>query len=200
MSKVVVPAKYAGPPNMGHGGYVAGLFTAHIDGALQVTLRRPIPVDVELDIVATDDGRVELRHDETVVADAQAASLDIDVPPAPTVHAARAAEVNSPSRRNGRGVHPTCFGCGLARDDDEGLEIAVGPVSVDGRDQVAAIWRPGPDRIVFEQFHTVTADVDHVLTGWQIGIEGKKMFAGTALSAIDGRVVAAAKATWFGWS
>ena len=64
---VVVERSYAGPPNMGHGGYVAGLVAAHLEaaapeasGAIQVTLRRPVPLDEPLDVVE-GDGQVELR-------------------------------------------------------------------------------------------------------------------------------------------
>jgi len=38
---LVVAQRFAGPPSMGHGGFVAGLFAAGVGGAVQVTLRRP---------------------------------------------------------------------------------------------------------------------------------------------------------------
>ena len=167
-------------------------------------------------------------------------SLDLDVPPPPTPAVAAAAEGDSPSRssqyNDGRGVHPTCFGCGAQRPGEDGLRIFAGPVEVDGAAQVAGTWRPGRDlvdertsqvgtlwvlaaldcpgafafitggdragllgRIVFERYaEVVEPDVDHVVTGWRIGSDGRKMFAGTALHTPDGRLLAAAKATWFG--
>ena len=202
---------------MGHGGYVAGLLARHVDGPVQVTLRRATPVGVEVDIQVTDDGLVTLSHDGELIAEAEPATLALEVPPVPDVDAARAAEKGSPSHWNELGVHPICFGCGLARDDDEGLAIPVGPLEVDGHEQVAAVWRPtaamsAPDggvdplfvlaaldcpgamafiargtfagllgRIVFEQTGRVEPDVDHVVTGWQIDRDGRKLFAGTAL-------------------
>jgi hypothetical protein len=52
-------------------------------------------------------------------------------------------------------------------------------------------------RIVFAQHHPVDAAATHVVTGWQIGIDGRKHLAGTALFAPDGTLLAAARATWF---
>jgi hypothetical protein len=236
-----VERSFAGPPNMGHGGYVAGLLAARLDtaaGPVQVTLRRPIPLDTPLDLVETSN-RVELRRGDDLIAEADAvdAPFELEVPPPPTLEQARAAEAASPSVYNdGRGVHPTCFGCGTQRDDDDGLRIHVGPVEVDGRAQVAGTWRPGAarsdgdgtvgttwilaaldcpgafafiaagtsagllGRIVLERYgdRPVRGDEDHVVTGWQIAVEGRKMFAGTALFAPDGALLAAARATWFG--
>jgi hypothetical protein len=233
VTTVVVPEHYIGPPAMGHGGYVAGFFAGRIPGAVQVTLRRPTPVGAELALVETAGQRWELRHGDDLIAEAEAAALELDVPPAPTVSAARAAEASSPSRWDERGVHPICLGCGLARHDDEGLEVAVGPVEVDGIDQVAAVWTPpvrlaGADgavepqwvvaaldcpgamayivrgapagllgRIVFEQHRPVEPGIDHVVTGWQIDQDGRKLFAGTALSTAAGEVVARTRQTWF---
>lgn len=233
MTAVIVPTNFVGPPGMGHGGYVAGLLARRVGGAAQVTLRRATPVGVELAVVEVGDGRWELRDGEELIAEGEPASLELGVPPPPALEAARTAEAGSPSHWNEIGVHPICFGCGLARDDDEGLEIAVGPLEVDGHEQVAAVWRPtaamtGPDggvdphwvlaaldcpgamafisrgtfagllgRIVFEQTGHVEPDVDHVVTGWQIDRDGRKLFAGTALASADGTVLARARATWF---
>lgn len=233
MTTVVVAEQFVGPPAMGHGGYVAGLLARRIPGASQVTLRRPIPVGVALTLDELGDRRWALRHGDDLLVEAEPATLELEVPPVPSLDAARAAEAGSPSRWDERGVHPICLGCGLARDDDDGLEIAVGPLEVDGHEQVAAVWRPtpamaGPDgtvdpqwvlaaldcpgamafiargtfagllgRIVFEQLAPAEVGVDHVVTGWEIDRDGRKLFAGTALATADGTVLARARATWF---
>ncbi len=235
MSSIVVSPRHVGPPAMGHGGYVAGLLARRIRGAAQVTLRRPTPIDVELDLVDAGDGRWELRHGDDLLAEAMPAELEIEVPPVPSVEQARAAEAGSPSHWDEQGVHPICFGCGLARDDDDGLAITVGPLDVDGHEEVAGVWRPRTahagdggavdplwvlaaldcpgsmafiargeragllGRIVFEQYAPAQPEIDHVVTGWQIGRDDKRMYAGTALATADGAVLAAARATWFGW-
>lgn len=247
--QVQVARPYAGPPNMGHGGYVAGLVAAHLEGdaapgtagPIQVTLRRPVPLDEDLELVDLGDGRVELRRGEEVIVEGErVAALDLDVPPPPAPADAAASASESPSRaaqyNGGLGVHPTCFGCGAQRPDGDGLRIFAGPVDVDGSAQVAGLWRPGAEhvdertgrvatlwvlaaldcpgafafiaageragllgRIVFERYAgAVEPDVDHVVSGWRIGVDGRKLFAGTALHTPDGQLRAAAKATWFG--
>lgn len=231
--QIEVPKFFAGPPTMGHGGYVAGLLAGG-RGPVQVTLRRPVPLDVPLELVDLDEGRRELRNGDEVLVEAEPAVLELDVPPPPSAAAAAASEASSPSHFNGTGVHPTCFGCGANRTGG-GLRIFAGPVEVDGRRQVAGPWRPGAElatedgtvdpmwvlaaldcpgafafivseqragllgRIVFEQYEDVTADDEHVVTGWQVGADGRKLFAGTALFGPDGGLRAAAKATWFGF-
>jgi len=268
--QIEIPARFAGPPAMGHGGYVAGILAeavlgaaegaiggAAIGGAVQITLRRPTPLDVALELASAspDSGRaaspgrgggdvsptaagdtsvvVELRRGEDVIADAQFTTLDIDVPAAPSLEVARAAEDGSPSHYDGRGVHPTCFGCGRVREPGDALRIFAAPVESNGEAMVAAGWSPHANfvgagglvdtrwvlaaldcpgafafiatggragllgRIVFEQYTPVAAADPLVVTGWQIGQDGRKLFAGTALHDAAGNVLAAAKATWF---
>ena len=229
---LVIPRRFAGRPAIGHGGYVAGLFTDLIPGAVQVTLRRPAPLDIDLEIVEVGDGRFELRHGDDLIAEAEPATLAIDPPLPPSIDEVRAAEPLSPARYNGTGVHPTCFGCALGREPGDALRVAAAPVG----DQVAAVWHPGPawaeadgtvrphwvlaaldcpgafafivteqpagllGRIVFEQFAPVDADTEHLVTGWRIGVDGRKLLAGTALFSPAGERLAAARATWFPWT
>ena len=230
---VTIESRFQGPPMMGHGGYVAGLLAERVEGAAQMTLRRPIPLDTPLRLVDTDNGGAQLLHGEDLLVEAEPSSLDLVVPPAPSLADARAAEAGSPSHYDGRGVHPTCFGCGAAREN--GLRVFVGPISVDGKEQVAGTWAPAPfaeedgtvarrwvvaaldcpgafafisrevgagllGRIVFEQHGDVRGGSDHIVTGWQVGTDGRKLFAGTALFDAAGTLLASAKATWFPWT
>lgn len=232
MGVIEIPETHGGPRGIGHGGYVVGLLSTNIRGAAQVTLRKPAPLGVPLDIVLTEHGW-ELRNGDDVIAEATSAKLELDVPAPPSVDAARAAQDKSPSRWHERGVHPTCFGCAQFRDDDIGLGIGVGPVHVDGVDLVAATWRPRAEhadadgvvdphivvaaidcpgamafiayeqgagllgRMVVEQFGPVVAGTDYIVMAWQIGTDGRKLFAGTALTTADGEVLAASRQTWF---
>ncbi|MFA5565209.1 MAG: hypothetical protein WC184_04780 [Acidimicrobiia bacterium] len=52
-------------------------------------------------------------------------------------------------------------------------------------------------RIQFKQLEDLALDDEYVIIGWQIGTEGRKMFAGTAVADQSGHVKAVAKATWF---
>lgn len=243
MEPLIIEGRYLGPPNMGHGGYVAGALIDRIggaqDGPVQVTLKRPVPLDTALDVVAVEGGAgIELRRDAETIAEAIPASDasiigSLVIPQPPSLEAARAAAPDSPSLYdNGRGVHPTCFGCGNRRADDEGLQVFAGPVEGAGQRQVAGVWSPRSDerttdgwllaaldcpgafafiaegtragllgRIVFQRLDSTPLDpkADYLVTGWQIGIDGRKMFAGTALFDEEGHCLGAAKATWFGF-
>jgi hypothetical protein len=236
VENIEIASRYAGPPGMGHGGYVAGLLTERLDApVVQVTLRRPTPLDVPL-VIDEDAGVIVLRRDDEVIAEAVAADLEVTLPPVPTVAAARAAEAGSPSFAGGTGVHPICFGCGAQRPDRDGMRIFVGPLEVDGVEEVAAVWTPpaelaGPaaghvadrwvvaaldcpgamafisrgesagllGRIVVARYAPVAAGEDAIVLGWQIGRDGRKLLAGTAVVDAGGAVLAAARATWFGF-
>ncbi len=242
--ELAIPARFAGPPAIAHGGYVAGHFalpTTGNDGgvhtgdshAVRVTLRRPTPLDEPLRLVASSDGRRELRHDGEVCADAVSVSWDLEVPEPPGLDEARAAASGSPSYFDSSGVHPTCFGCSVLRAVDDGLRITAGPVVVDGREMVAAVWTPdaafaGADgkvdprhvvaaldcpgafafmvagerpgllgRITYGIRGAAEVGEPTVVTGWRIGQDGRKLFAGTAIHTADGTCLAAAEATWF---
>ena len=42
---VIVPARFNGPLANGNGGYSAGITAAMLDGPVEATLRRPVPLD-----------------------------------------------------------------------------------------------------------------------------------------------------------
>lgn len=221
-------ACFNGPPAIGHGGYVAGLFINQARHPLQVTLRLPTPLGVPLSLVELDDEKAELRTGEHVIANAEPTEFSLEVPPIPSFDEAEAAAEASPSHL----MHGGCFGCGN-RPEGEGLRVFVGPMNIEGQPIVAGTWKPtswmGRDgntidpqyvlaaldcpgafsfittdvraallgRIQFKQLEELAADEEYVIVGWQIGTEGRKMFAGTAVADRSGKVKAIAKATWF---
>lgn len=235
--RLQVPERFQGPPKIGHGGYVAGLLAGRsCGGAVQVTLRRPTPLDTDLELRDLGEGRFALIHGDTVTAEAVPGTLSLDIPKPPSLEQARAAVAGSPAQiRGGRGVHPTCFGCGALREPGDGLRLFAGPTEVDGQAMVATTWQPQATfsnsdgrvdplwvtaaldcagafafiadnqsagllgRIIVEQFAPVRGDRESILIGWQVGSEGRKLFAGTALCDADGTPLAAAHATWFGF-
>ncbi|MGH3039650.1 MAG: hypothetical protein ACRDLZ_09670, partial [Gaiellaceae bacterium] len=77
---MIVPGRFNGPPDSANGGYACGLVAAILGGVAEVTLRRPPPLDRELDVVR-EDGRVEIRDGEALVAEAAPVTLDVNVPP-----------------------------------------------------------------------------------------------------------------------
>jgi hypothetical protein len=216
---MIVPGRYNGPPDSANGGYACGLLAAILGGVAEVTLRRPPPLDRELEVVR-DDGRVEVRDDEALVAEAERATLDVEVPAPVSVEEATAA-----SQRYAGFLHHaynTCFVCGPGRED--GLGIYAGPV--EGRPGlVASPWTPGEDvrpelvwaaldcpsgwavddfqregvllgRMATRIDRLPTPREPHVVLGWRVAEEGRKRHAGSALLTAEGEVLARARSTW----
>ena len=216
---MIVPGRYNGPPESANGGYACGLVAGLLGGVVEVTLRLPPPLDRELEVVR-HDGRVEIRDGDAVVAVAERASVDEEVPEPVAVEAAEEAS----TRYEGFVHHAynTCFVCGPERED--GLRVYAGPV--EGRPGLlAAPWTPGEDvgpELVWaaldcpsgwavDDFQRegvllgrMAARIDrlpepgepHVVLGWRIGEDGRKRYAGSALLTADGEVLARARSTW----
>lgn len=225
MDTLTIAARFNGPPGSGNGGYVCGCLARHISGASAVTLRAPPPLETPLRLVRAD-GRVELRDGDTLVADAAAAPLSLEAPPAPTLDEATQAAARYPGHSDHR--YPTCFVCGPGRDD--GLDIFTG--KVEGRDLVASPWTPGADLgdesgVLREEFihaaldcpsywalsHAgkpallarMTARIDAplprvgaplIVAAWALGSDGRKHRGASALYAADGALIARAEALW----
>lgn len=214
-----IPAHFNGPPGSANGGYACGLLAAFVGGEAEVTLRLPPPLERELDVVRVD-GSVELRDGETLVAEAEPVSVEFDVPGPVSLAEAEAAS----TRYAGLAHHayPTCFTCGPGRED--GLGVFAGPV--EGREGlVASPWTPDADvrqEVVWaaldcpsgwavDDFQRegvllgrMAARVDrlpapgepHVVLGWRIGEDGRKRYAGSALTTAEGDVLARSQSTW----
>ena len=80
---VVIARRFCGPPDSGNGGYSAGLLAQSLDGAIEVTLRRPPPLERELALVTRAE-RVELVDGNELVAEARPTALELAAPAAPT--------------------------------------------------------------------------------------------------------------------
>jgi hypothetical protein len=145
MTSILIDKRYCGPPNSGNGGYVCGRLARHIPGAAEVTLRAPPPLDTPLAAIATDDGTWELRDGGNVVATARAASVELARLETASFAEARAAELLTPVKPHEHPL-PTCFVCGPARANGDGLRIFAGPLGRHARNAVlAASWTPDPN-------------------------------------------------------
>lgn len=133
---VIVPARFNGPIANGNGGYSAGLAAAMLDGPVEATLRRPVPLDRPLRAELQDGGVHLLDGEDLIVEATEAPGFEIEVPEAVGVVEARAAM----GRYRGldEGPFSRCFVCGLARGDS--FEVFSG--RVEGRDVVASTWTP----------------------------------------------------------
>ena len=211
---MIIPARFNGPPGSANGGYACGLLSEALGGGFEVTLRRPPPLEVDLDLVGN-----ELKHGDVVIAEAHRNLMPMDaIDPVSLEDAEKASKGYAGFRQH---AYPTCFTCGPARDD--GLGIFAGPVA--GRDVVVAspwtprevrpeiIWAaldcPGGwavddfqregvllGRMAASIHRVPQVGEPHVVAGWGIGADGRKRFAGSALYAAEGEVLAVSRSTW----
>jgi hypothetical protein len=210
-----IDRRFNGPPASANGGVSCGLLAAYVDApAVEVTLRRPPPLEVDMTV---KDG--ELYDGDLLVATARPGTVDLDAPPAVTVDEAAAAE----SHYAGLVDHPfpSCFGCGTDRVPPDGLGLRPGRVTPG---VVASRWTPQSaepflvwaaldcpggwaseqpgrpmvlGRMTLHQHRAPTPGEPHVVMGWRVGSEGRKTFSGTALYDATGALQAVAQQTWF---
>jgi hypothetical protein len=222
---IVVPARFHGPDGSGNGGYVAGLLAAQAIGLTEVTLRVPPPLDTPLDIRRGDQG-VDLYNGPTLVAQALPAEVDVAVPEPVDLDTATAASaaypglvmhpfprcfVCGPDRADGMRIFPgrvpgrdVVAAPWLPAEEFAGANGAVheefvsaaldcpGGWSLDlnsGRPMVLGRFAVRIDR-------PVSAGQPHIVVGWPLAVDGRKLFAATALLTVDGETLAVARATW----
>jgi hypothetical protein len=211
---MIIPARYNGPPDSANGGYAAGLVSEALGGGFEVTLKRPPPLGVDLDLVGN-----ELRYGDVVIAEARRNTTVLDAPEPVSLKEAEAASKRYAGFR--QHAYPTCFTCGPERSD--GLGVFPGPV--EGREGVvAAPWTPQeirpeiiwaaldcPSGWAVDDFqregvllgrmaaaiHALPQQGEpHVVMGWRIDEEGRRRYAGSALFDRAGELLAAARSTW----
>jgi hypothetical protein len=137
---LVIPSRFCGPPNSGHGGYVCGSIAGYVDGPVTVTLRRPPPLGTLMAVEQDDDGSLRVHHGRTLIAEA-APSPGFRAPRIPgSVSIAEARAAAGRGRYFEDPLYPGCFGCGTSRRPGDGLRIFPGAVT--SRGLWAAPWTP----------------------------------------------------------
>lgn len=176
---ILVDKRFNGPPDSANGGYMGGQMARLLGGPTAVSLRVPPPLETPLRVERDGADLIASAGDGTVIAHAQPASVDIDVPPCPTLADVVAAEPNYA----GFAFHaiPHCFVCGTGRDHGDGLRIFASPV--DGAHMVAAAWTPEPelgtDGLVDPEFVWAALDCPGYFAAVNdLGVKGIKMFTG----------------------
>ncbi|PZG18192.1 hypothetical protein C1I95_14080 [Micromonospora craterilacus] len=212
---MIIEARFNGPAGSGNGGWSAGVFAGAFggDGPVEVTLRRPPPLDTPLALV---DGEVRDPAGEVVAQVRPAEPLDEVVPPV-DLATARAASAAYPGLVDH--PFPSCYVCGPQRTD--GLRIFPGPLPggrtaapVRAPEQVSAatVWAaldcPGGWAVIGAGrpylLGRIAALVEAlprpgdecVVTGAVVGIEGRKAQVRTSLYGPDGVLLGRARATW----
>lgn len=209
---MIIPSRFNGPPDSANGGITCGIVATSMSApVVEVTLRRPPPLDTMLRL--DHDGLYDGEH---LVAEAGVGEVTITPPEAVALEVAR--DARSGFRGNEGHPYPTCFVCGPARDD--GLGLFPGPV---GGDVVAVDWTPESSdpvmvwaaldcpggwsvdmpgrpmllgRMACRIDELPAPGEPHVVQGWALGVDGRKVRTGSALYSATGQVLAVAQATW----
>ncbi|HEU4337090.1 MAG TPA: hypothetical protein VFR45_07260 [Nocardioides sp.] len=203
MTELIVPRRFCGPPDSGNGGWTAGALAAldepdapedHASTwpPIEVSLRQPPPLDTPLD-VTFEAGTTTASFGGVPIATAHRVDRTLaDVEPVDPATAA-AAESSYP----GHTFHPfpTCFACGTAREDGDGLRIFPGRVG-EGPDghRVAAPWTPHPS--LHEDWHTYADETPRAsvaatwaaldcIGGWAGDLTERLMVLGRMTARVD---------------
>lgn len=211
VTDLIVPRRFCGPPDSGNGGWTAGALAAldvadspgdHADRwpAIEVSLRRPPPLDTPMPVTA-DDGVTTAWADGEAVATARRATADPVTVERVDPERAAAAEAAYPGLR----FHPfpTCFACGTDREPGDGLRIFPGAVTREAEaghesdatgDLVAATWTP--DGSLAEDWHAYGDDLRRAsvaatwaaldcIGGWAGDLTERLMVLGRMTARVD---------------
>jgi hypothetical protein len=157
MSKIIrIASRFNGPVASGNGGYSAGLAARFVrEGAVEATLRAAIPLNQTLRAHETTQG-LDITTDDAVerILVMSLKPVELDTPDVKSPSLAAAEVAAATFRGAADHVLPTCFVCGPARAEGDGLRIfpdwLKDPAGVDNPNMfpvVAAPWRPTPDLI-----------------------------------------------------
>lgn len=223
---ITIEHRFCGPPNSGHGGYVAGRLAVMIGGDAEVTLRQPVPLGRGLEVVRGAEA-IAVRDGEALIAEARPRSPRLELPrPVGFETASRAAAAEAYVNN----AFSRCFACGPARPPGDGLRIVVGDV---GAGILAAPWVPEADlagakgridpvylwaaldcpsgfavsgkvgvpillgRMTAHASEELEPGSRTVIMAWPLGNDGRKRFAASALFDEAGRCLGRAECVWF---
>lgn len=140
---LLIDARYNGPVGRGNGGYIAGAMAAFVSGDAEVRIMRGFPVATPLTIRRHPDGAVSCHLDDQELGRVRPLDLALEIPPPPTLSAARAAAERF------RFLHGSdvrgCYVCSPIRAPGEGLRLFCGPLLEVGKVIVAGVWEPEPE-------------------------------------------------------
>jgi hypothetical protein len=136
--KVNIPNRFCGPIESANGGYTCGILANAIEGAAEVTLRHPPPINQMMEIKQKDDNFFILSDQDKVIAEAKPTELELIPPRPPTMKVAQNSSVKEEDLADH--YYPDCFVCGPHRNPGDGLRIFPGPV--EDKAYLAAVWIP----------------------------------------------------------
>jgi hypothetical protein len=216
---ITVPADLNGPVGSANGGVAAGLLGELIEGATRVRLFHPPPLGRSMQIRETASG-VEALYEGEVAMAASPGRLDLH-PPVVTQEEARAASapfvghsavtcvVCGPEHPHGLQLYPGPVGAGPVHATTWVPPVWVGDGTGFVRSEIvwgaldcpAAIMllRHYPGEGMFPALGTITAEIveplrvgdTYTVEAWPRGRDGRKLYAGTAVVGVGGKVHAA---------
>jgi hypothetical protein len=140
---VRIGSKFNGPPDSAHGGVACGVFAGVVDARrATVRLSAPPPLDEDLRIDDHPDGSRSIAGAAGPVASVRVWDVPIDLDPLPLLDAEQLATGARAWLSDVAPDHPfpTCFGCGHARPERDGLELF--PGEIPGSPFRGAAWTP----------------------------------------------------------
>lgn len=206
-------------------GYIAGLLTEGMAGAVDVMFERKVGAGPGFEVRSDGAGGAWLGRGAVRAVVARPASLRLAVPAMPSLAEARAAARRFDAERH---PSPGCFVCGPGRAEGDGLRIVCGPLAHGG---VAGTWTPHtavcdlhgfvrreygwaaltcpgawaamgagrPDvlwRLTAEQVRPLIGGEEHIVYAWRIGQRGCSTSVGVTVARADGEVCLRSVATW----
>ncbi|MFC4947153.1 hypothetical protein [Pseudonocardia sp. GCM10023141] len=188
-TSLFLSSRFNGPPGVANGGIACGSLAGAAGvapgAAVEVRLRRPVPLDRRLDVRLDGDAfRLEDAGEVVARGHVTEAGPDLSVPDVVTADEAVAA-----TRRHTNAVFPACFVCGSGRPDGDGLRIFPGRVA--DRRVWAAPWTPdrsvvGADGRVAPEFVWAALDCPAGFAAVEDALERDALPGGSA--AVLGRM------------
>ena len=125
---LIIPLGFNGPRLSGNGGYVAGTLAERYlnafggDGAVEITLRAPIPIETRMS-VAREGEALMLRDGDTLVCEARAGKVGHLQPPGPPTDWAEVMRRDATGGCGEDSEFNTCLVCGRSRAVGDGLRV-----------------------------------------------------------------------------
>lgn len=225
LETLTLDPRFCGPSQSGNGGYTCGRIARHIPGAASVRLSIPPPFNTQLCMEQAGD-RVRLMQGETLVGEGRPVVLDLDAPPPVSFDEAVEAAtfyvgfqshhfprcfVCGPAREEHDGLR---IFAGRKKDDGPVAAPWIVDASLAENGTVGAefLWAaldcPGAFAIVRGEMSVVlgelAADIRGTVSpgdrcvamGWDLGKDGRKHMAGSAVFSEKGNLLGIARATW----
>ena len=153
-----VDPRFCGPPGTGNGGYVSGRLASFVrstaaspaatwSGAVEVTLRAPTPLDIDLPLTVADGAAALHTREGTLLAEAVCVPTVAPFKPVP-ISFEEAREASTRFIGFQHHPYPGCFVCGFERAGglSPGLALHPGAIAATSTPPVvAAPFRPPAD-------------------------------------------------------